>query len=257
MTRKMGNNEKLKKLRFAMMEIARFWYRVISPTYRSEWRRAQEEVRRLAPKKGEVLHLLDVNEAYNQKYFASRQFEAQSAWSDRISECIYNVHNPKSVVDFGCGPGLFLRYFYKKNIQIKGYEGSLSAFKKLVIPKKFVEHADFRCVLDFKKKKYNIAICFEVAEHIEKEFAGLFLYNLTRLSDTVFFTAAPPYISPKHPHHPNEQPIEYWDTLFAFYGYITDELKTADIQKELKAISFPSNIKHYASMKVYKKVSHK
>ncbi len=244
-----------------MLKVKRFIYvcaylvlRIVSPRHRKQWARLTGEIKRLTPKEKRALLLLDPSLAYNNEYFLSDQFEDQNEWSNKISQVIDKHLKPKSVVDVGCGRGLFLRHFHEKSIRILGIEGSSSAIKNLVVPKNKIIQTDLRNV--FQKtnaRKYDIAISFEVAEHLEREFAGVFVYNLTTLSNTILFTAAHPGWSIPHPHHPNEQPYEYWDTLFEFYGYKEDTKTTNRLRRELAKLHLPLNVSHYSDVKVYKK----
>ena len=132
---------------------------------------------------------------------------------------------PGRIVDVGCATGEFIAEFRKRGYQSYGIEGSENAFK--FIPKKirkFVQLFDLRdnfSELIFSKK-FDIAICMEVAEHIEKEYSDIFVDNLCNLSDYVMMSAAPP--GQKGHHHVNCQFSEYWEEKFKVYGYkrITD-----------------------------------
>lgn len=241
------------KTRILIYRIAQQIYRVISPNYNREYIRLKKEIKKLKPHKKTALYILDANYAYNEDYFSANQFEEENKWADQISEKIFKVCKPKSVIDVGCGRGFFLRYFFNKGIKIAGLEGSKSAFKKMVVPKNFIKHQDLRFPLEKIKRKYDYVITFEVAEHIEREFAAIFIYNLTKLSDKIVFTAFPPGEIDSHPHHPNEQPIEYWETIFAFFGFKPDDKKNRLLKKELIGLHLPRNLRHYANAQIYVK----
>ncbi len=58
---------------------------------------------------------------------------------------------------------------------------------------------------------------FEVAEHLEEQFADVFIDNITKLSDVVVFSAAIPQQGGTH--HVNEQWASYWTEKFRKKGY--------------------------------------
>jgi len=61
-------------------------------------------------------------------------------------------------------------------------------------------------------------MCTEVIEHVEPFFAGRIVEFMTKHSDFIWFSAADRN-RPPHYHHINEQNIEVWDNLFAFFGF--------------------------------------
>ncbi len=98
-------------------------------------------------------------------------------------------------------------------------------------------------------EKYDLAISIEVAEHIEGEFAGVFVDTLTSLSDCVVLTAAPP--GQGGIAHVNEQPWEYWRDLFRARGFrfsaarhalLVEGIKAAQASGHHVAAWFPANI---------------
>lgn len=91
--------------------------------------------------------------------------------------------------------------------------------------RRVVEH-DLRLPLGRKvrEKKYDVAVCTEVAEHIEPPFASQLVLNLVQSSDVVWFSSALPQSQKEwfpfnHVHHMNEQHDAFWINLFHFFGY--------------------------------------
>ena len=75
-----------------------------------------------------------------------------------------------------------------------------------------------------KNKRYDIAICTEVAEHIEPPFASQLVLSLVQSSDIIWWSSAlprsqKPWFPFNHVHHMNEQHDDFWIHLFAFFGY--------------------------------------
>lgn len=167
---------------------------------------------------------------YNQSFFC-KNLEWNIPIAESVASILIGYFHPHSVVDVGCGNAEFLAQFQKKGIEIKGYEGSPHALKKSMVQKQYVEQFDLRRKIAVEKK-YDLALCLEVAEHIEKRFSAQLVDNVTSLSDVVVFTAAPP--GQGGHFHINEQPKEYWIKLFSSKGFALDEPLSLQIRFDFK-----------------------
>ena len=81
-----------------------------------------------------------------------------------------------------------------------------------------------------------MALCLEVAEHIEKKFSKVLVKNASLLSDVVMFTSAPP--GQGGHFHLNEQPKEFWINLwneadFELISDLTEKLKKEFHEKNI------------------------
>lgn len=237
--------------RLFAIRIYRSLKRRISPIYDEELKWLDKKFKKLRPKPGEALHILDLQKAYPKEYFSLTHFKDEERWAYKINNVIFSIFKPKSVVDFGCGKGIFLKYFYNKGLRILGYEGSRSAIAMSVVPKKLIKQVDLRYFVPKPKNKFDLVISFEVAEHLEKEFAGVFTGNITSYSKRIVFSACPPGQNEEGPLHPNEQHIKYWDRLFNFYGFEENEDLTKKLRRKITRINLPLNLRYFLGMKVY------
>lgn len=128
---------------------------------------------------------------------------------------------PKSIVDFGCGEGRWLMEAKRndKNIEVLGLDGYYIDRDRLQISQDEFIGIDLRKKIELTKK-YDLAISTEVAEHIEEEYADVFVDNLTRAADCILFSAAIPGQGGQH--HINEQWQSYWVKKFKNLGYEAD-----------------------------------
>jgi len=107
---------------------------------------------------------------------------------------------------------------------------------------------DLRLPLDLGGRKFDLATCTEVAEHIEPPFAGTLVRSLTLLADVVWFSHEAPiweHKNPDHLHHSNEQPALYWDRLFAFFGFdvlVLPEDVVASVEGRGQRVYFRSSL---------------
>ncbi len=176
----------------------------------------------------EIMYDLSV---YNAEFFSTNQAEGlrHAEW---FCPLIVEIFHPKSLVDVGCGTGHFVKWCDDHDIEAFGIEGSVWA----------VEHAIGKCVIqmDLRQKgfavehcrKFDLAISIEVAEHIEKEYAGVFVDTLCALSDTVVMTAAPP--GQGGTMHVNEQEWPYWRDLFSNRHYYFDAVTTGKLKDRIR-----------------------
>ena len=90
-----------------------------------------------------------------------------------------------SIVDVGCGVGTWLNACREKGIEdTLGLDGPWVPKDLLVIPEEHFLDLDFNAGLVPKiERRYGLAICLEVAEHIEPDKAGQFVDFLAALSD--------------------------------------------------------------------------
>lgn len=122
-----------------------------------------------------------------------------------------------SVVDIGCGLGTWLKIFADNGIiEILGIDGVDLDEAVLKISKSNFKFSNFTqpLVLD---KKYDLALCLEVVEHLPENAADIIVASLVNASDVILFSAALPGQGGQN--HLNEQWPTYWQQKFTEYGY--------------------------------------
>lgn len=126
-------------------------------------------------------------------------------------------HHTQSVIDVGCGTGTWLKVFHQKGVKkITGIDGHHLNPDVLVIPREHVQLKDLERPFEVVEK-YDLAISLEVAEHLQPASAIAFIESLTKLSDTIVFSAALPGQGGQN--HLNEQWPSYWNELFNQFGF--------------------------------------
>ena len=153
---------------------------------------------------------------YTQAYQEALQNPSIEA-SKIILPVLHRRYNFKSLIDFGCGLGQW-------SAGLKGIDSSylgvdLRYDRLLIKESQFIEH-DLNLPIDLKKR-FDIALCVEVAEHLKPESANIIVDTLVRHSNIIVFSASIPFGG--NPTHINEQYWEYWIEKFEQKGYIVND----------------------------------
>jgi hypothetical protein len=154
---------------------------------------------------------------YNADYYRWRESPAKKS-AEIIVPILREMFPTESVVDIGCAEGTWLSVFQTNGTKkIFGYDGPWLDHEKLVITNESFK----KCCLDTFRvdpgTRYELAICLEVAEHLNESSADNLVLQLTNLADRVLFSAAIP--GQGGLHHINEQPPEYWKRKFNRLGF--------------------------------------
>jgi SAM-dependent methyltransferase len=126
---------------------------------------------------------------------------------------------PKSVLDVGCGRGVWLSEWRRLGIvDCIGVDGPYVDRANLAVPSECFVAADVSRPLNFNRH-FDIVQSLEVAQCIDSAHAEAFVDSLCRHGELIMFSAAVPGQGGER--HVNEQPLEYWRKKFATRGYIT------------------------------------
>ena len=87
--------------------------------------------------------------------------------------------------------------------------------------------------------RFDLAYCFEVAEHLPPDLGDRLVAFLAASGREILFTAAPPRQGGTG--HINEQPPEYWEERFARHGRQLNQRKSDDVREALAARALESH----------------
>lgn len=156
-----------------------------------------------------------------------------------------------SVLDVGCGIGTWLSVFQEKyNIEVLGLDGDY-VDKELIT--KNISLASFKSIdLSYEfdlNKKFDLAICLEVAEHLPASSSDFLVNSLCRHSDKVLFSAAIPNQGGQN--HLNEQWHSFWIEKFKRKGFEVYDLIRPKIWNNLQVdIWYRQNLLIFSKNKI-------
>lgn len=154
---------------------------------------------------------------YSKDWFEKQKHGAFKS-AEIVLPIVIDLVSPKSVVDVGCGVGMWLACFQTLGVKdILGIDGDYIKSEQLHIPKESFQTIDISKPFNINKKT-DLAMSLEVGEHLPETSAESFVESITRIAPVVLFSAAIPH-QPGTAHINGQWP-EYWAKLFKKFGYI-------------------------------------
>jgi SAM-dependent methyltransferase len=157
-----------------------------------------------------------MNVTYDDEFFADIAVMSRSSAS-RIAPIVMNAVCAASVVDVGCGTGLWLSEFTAAGARdILGVDGARLGETQLAIPATSFMTADLTRPLRLERR-FDLALSLELAEHLPPERSESLVDELVALAPAVLFSAAIP--GQTGTEHINERWQDEWAAMFAAHGY--------------------------------------
>ncbi|MEP3440588.1 MAG: class I SAM-dependent methyltransferase [Sulfitobacter sp.] len=124
---------------------------------------------------------------------------------------------PASVIDLGSGRGTWLAEWRNTGVEdVLAVDGDYVNRDQLAISHENFMAADLTAPV-FTDRRFDLAQSLEVGEHLPTSASTTLVESLTRASDRVLFSAA--VTGQGGEFHVNEQPLSFWQDLFAARGY--------------------------------------
>ena len=124
----------------------------------------------------------------------------------------------RRIADVGCGSGRYAAEFQKQGMDVSAceYGASLRRRAKRNGVTKLYRFNLAESAVPMPGAPFDLAICLEVAEHIDERFADKLVDYLVSTAPCIWFTAAPP--GQGGTGHVNEQLPKYWIAKFESRG---------------------------------------
>ena len=144
-----------------------------------------------------------------------------------LSELFLLCEVPQAVVDVGCGVGTWLLAAREQGVtEYLGLDGDWVPIEQLAIPPEYYFACDISAgpslLNSLPKRRFDLVISMEVAEHLPPHKASQFVSFLCELGDLVLFSAAIP--GQGGCNHLNEAWPAQWAELFARHKFVCFDL---------------------------------
>jgi radical SAM protein with 4Fe4S-binding SPASM domain len=151
-----------------------------------------------------------------------------------IVPIIVKLFHPSSILDVGCGQGLWLQVFMQGGIDVLGIDGP---WAKPIVPH-ILADLEQPFTLD---RKFDMAMSLETAEHLSESAGEQLVSILCNASNVIVFSAAPP--GQVGENHINLQPLSYWKERFEKHGFeLVDCLRSRIGHISIAANYYKNNI---------------
>jgi SAM-dependent methyltransferase len=158
-----------------------------------------------------------MNTEYSESFYDAMTDSNLASARAVVPQVLDLIGRVTSVVDVGCGRGLWLKAFLENGItDIFGVDGDWVNPQDLSIDPSSFQSVDLEKPL-LLQRTFDLAISLEVAEHLSPEKADMFVKGITTLAPVILFSAAIP--GQGGTDHRNEQWPAYWIQLFSHHGY--------------------------------------
>jgi SAM-dependent methyltransferase len=182
---------------------------------------------------------------YDASFYEAQQ-AGSSASANEVVPILIERFRPRSVVDVGCGVGTWLEVFRRfGTVDVVGVDGSWVRPEMLHIPTDCFVQRDLSGLLDLGRR-FDMAVSFEVGEHLPPSAADTLVGSLVGLAPVVVFSAAIP--GQGGVQHVNEQWPHYWAERFRARGYVVwDGIRPLIWTNERVKFWYAQNIVVYVS----------
>ncbi len=199
--------------------------------------RSEENIRqgRLKANQGPPMYRLD-------DYYDIKYYRQAARWADiaQLANVIYNFFQPKSLIDMGCGDARLIANM-PEHVVVQGVEGSAYALQVCETDAHLVAIRDLRYVFE-PLGKFDLVTSIEVAEHIEPDYAPIYVQNLVQHGDRVLVSAAMP--NQAGTQHVNCRHKRYWIELFAKHGFQRQEETERELKELLEDFNQPKLVRN-------------
>jgi SAM-dependent methyltransferase len=137
-----------------------------------------------------------------------------------IVPAVLDLVPARSVIDVGCGKGLWLSVFAERGVaRVVGIDGDYLDRSRLAIdPASFIAWDLNQPLGRLQLGRFDLALSLEVGEHLLPSRADSLVDDLCGLADVVLYGAAIPKQAGEH--HVNEQWQSFWVAKFAGRGFL-------------------------------------
>lgn len=163
-----------------------------------------------------------MSKQYTSNFYRDRQQQTRRS-AEIILRILFARIKISSVIDYGCATGIWLAECKRLGSNdVLGIDGDWVERGLLEIDREEFREYDLGAGEYVPERKYDLALCIEVAEHVSEDMADILVRSITGSSDVILFSAA--ICGQGGQGHINEQLQHYWANKFSRQGYISVDL---------------------------------
>lgn len=166
---------------------------------------------------------------YDEAFFTDAWFSNWGELQYILAELVLSIPSWRSVLDFGCGPGVMIDLMNQRGLDYTGFDPSPEA-RGLYLkhyglyPDKFVSSLNIN--------SFDVVVSFDVLEHMSDDEIDLFISKFANVRDMLVNISRAPGI----PGHINLKTDEQWLAFFALRGRTFNELLTTELRNRYKIL---------------------
>ena len=164
------------------------------------------------------------NTLFDDYYYAHHcgtPYQRSDEWLNMFAHVAKNIYQriePKTVLDAGCAMGFLVEQL--RALEVEAYGMDISDYAIGQVHESIKDYCWVASITDAINRKYDLIVCIEVLEHLQKEGSERGVEVLCQATDDILFSSSP--FDYKEATHFNVQPPEYWAELFARQGFFRD-----------------------------------
>jgi len=168
-----------------------------------------------------------------------------------ICQSIIEIWHAKSAIDAGCALGDLVGEFLNRQVEAIGIEGNPACLPYIQCPPECLKILDLSKPIDLGRR-FDVAISLEVAEHIEEQYADIYVDNMCGFSNVLVMSVCDYGGTTKI--HCNVKPRSYWIERFKQRGYIQSISKEMLIKEKWAPIRERAAVKEaYRNLIIFEK----
>lgn len=182
--------------------------------------------------KNKIKSIVNSEVLYDETFFQDSWFENWDSLKFKLKDII-EVLDKRSIIDFGCGPGVMIDYMNLKGYHYIGCDYSEEAFN--LYKNKFGQNIfNYKTqLLEIDLNNIELIISFDVFEHMTDEQIEIFFEQTKKINMYLLNISRQKGI----PGHINLKNDNEWEALFKRNGLMVDTDKTNLVRKTYLDIS--------------------
>ncbi|GAB6111192.1 hypothetical protein JCM14713_09500 [Desulfomicrobium salsuginis] len=164
---------------------------------------------------------------YDEDFFTEAWFSNWSELQYILADLVLAVPSWRSVLDFGCGPGVMIDLMNQRGLDYTGYDPSPGA--RALYLKHYGQCPD-KFVSKLNKDDFDVVVSFDVLEHMNDDEIDLFISKFANVRDILVNISRVPGI----PGHINLKTDNQWIAFFELRGRVLNKTLTATLRNRYK-----------------------